>query len=937
MRKIFFISTFLILVSVFNLSAQKCQNCLRGTIIDSESKKPLEFVAISILELNQWSTSCKKGNFCFKNMKSGTYTIYASSLGYGEYRKSIKIDSTNKIVRILLDPISLSIKEVVVTAKQNLGLGSSSKIEKAALNHIQAASVKDIMQLLPGQVSMNPGMKNADAISIREIGYNKNSSLGTAIIMNGAPMSNDANLQCGSTCMGATSKGSSVVGGGVDLRQIPTDNIESVEVITGIAGVEYGDLTSGAVIIKTRAGKSPLHVKLKADPNIKSFSLGKGFKLKDNLGSVNVDLDYTSSYDDIRTRYSGFDRLTGTITYSNRFFKRCSPLRTTTKVTMFRTEDANETDPEIGKEEDYSSKDIGYRINTNGRWSLNKPWLTNIKYTFSIDQKNQKNYEKRWISNNGPTSLSTSRESGEFLATYLPSEYLSELTIKGKPINLYGQVSATIAGTYGKVINKILIGAEYRYNINKGVGRIFDENRPPFSNTRTRKFSDIPASKKYALFLEDKFTLPIGKTKLETQAGLRINNFQPDGLFDSEVGFYYEPRVNLKYTIINNDSKILRSLKLRGGYGINVKSPTLMHLYPDPSYMDKISLNYYSENADNRMVVTTTNVIQNNGNHIKASKNIKRELGLDINIEGVNVSLTGYYEKGSNGYEFINIYKAFDYRVYNQIPEGLKPEYHMNNVTVNGEALGYHMEKDMTYYKHVLNTGNITKKGLEFNIDFGQIKTLKTSVVIDGSWMQTSRKSNSNRTERPSQLYDGKKYPFVAIYPHGEKMIKERLSTNLRIISHFPKIGMIISATMQTIWDNKSQSKWDKVYITDDDGNKIYGNRVFNDENSNKYLDPIKFIDMSGNTHDFLPEHAQSPQHAALIKNVKRRSFIQENEPEIFQFNLKLSKEVSDAVDLSFFVNNIFNHRPKILSDISGSYVWKNQPIYFGAEVSFKL
>ena len=47
---------------------------------------------------------------------------------------------------------------------------------------------------------------------------------------------------------------------GVDMRQISTDNIESVEVIRGIASAEYGDITSGAVLVNTKAGRAPLQV-----------------------------------------------------------------------------------------------------------------------------------------------------------------------------------------------------------------------------------------------------------------------------------------------------------------------------------------------------------------------------------------------------------------------------------------------------------------------------------------------------------------------------------------------------------------------------------------------------------------------------------------------------------------------------------------------------
>ncbi|MFR7824841.1 MAG: TonB-dependent receptor plug domain-containing protein [Odoribacter splanchnicus] len=70
--------------------------------------------------------------------------------------------------------------------------------------------------------------------------------------------------------------GTSSPAGGVDVRAISTDNIESIEVIRGIPSVEYGDLTSGAVIINSKAGREPFRLRFKTNENIYQVSAGKG-------------------------------------------------------------------------------------------------------------------------------------------------------------------------------------------------------------------------------------------------------------------------------------------------------------------------------------------------------------------------------------------------------------------------------------------------------------------------------------------------------------------------------------------------------------------------------------------------------------------------------------------------------------------------------------
>lgn len=96
--------------------------------------------------------------------------------------------------------------------------------------------------------------------------------------MDGAPISNNSNMQMMTTSIGGAvpaTRGTSPQTG-IDLRTITTDNIESVEVITGVPSVEYGDLTGGAVIVNTKAGRQPLQIKFNTNPNVYMFSVQRG-------------------------------------------------------------------------------------------------------------------------------------------------------------------------------------------------------------------------------------------------------------------------------------------------------------------------------------------------------------------------------------------------------------------------------------------------------------------------------------------------------------------------------------------------------------------------------------------------------------------------------------------------------------------------------------
>lgn len=97
-----------------------------------------------------------------------------------------------------------------------------------------------------------------------------NKAFGVQLMVNDVVLSNNENMQSYNSANSspfALSFNASTRGGnltpaqanyGVDLREIPTENIESVEVIQGIPDAKYGDLTSGLIKVTTTAKASPL-------------------------------------------------------------------------------------------------------------------------------------------------------------------------------------------------------------------------------------------------------------------------------------------------------------------------------------------------------------------------------------------------------------------------------------------------------------------------------------------------------------------------------------------------------------------------------------------------------------------------------------------------------------------------------------------------------
>lgn len=191
---------------------------LAGTVTLHGSEEPIPYAQVSIKELNLWGFSDDKGRFEIKGIIPGNYTLEAVSLGYQKISLPIRLQRSLNNWRVQMKEENLTLDNVIVTAKAGSSMNSSSRVDKKAIEHVQATSLADVMQLLPGNIIKNPTLVEKNTITIRSINENINNARGVGIMVNGSRVSSDAGIQ------------SDVM----DFRSISTDNIESVEVLKGV-------------------------------------------------------------------------------------------------------------------------------------------------------------------------------------------------------------------------------------------------------------------------------------------------------------------------------------------------------------------------------------------------------------------------------------------------------------------------------------------------------------------------------------------------------------------------------------------------------------------------------------------------------------------------------------------------------------------------------
>lgn len=917
-----------------------------GTVVSARTSETLPMVVVSIKELNMWTTSNLQGNFSFKDIKPGAYTIQTSCLGCRNYEMKIVLARNVTNYKLRLEEESLAMDEVVVTAKAGNRLNSSSNISRTAIEHLQASSLADVVQLLPGMLTSNPDLTKVNKIAIRDVPTMTNgrafadntTALGTAIIIDGARISDNANLQSGNSGNAFTPS----VGSGVDSRQIPVNDIESVEIIRGIASAEYGDLTSGAVIVKTKVGKSPFEVSFKADPKSKQVTAGKGFDLGGKNGFFNIDLEYVYASPDNRTPAISLDRFTLGAGYSSTFNRDNSPISFNAKLRGYLLTDKRTQDPDRTSEEFFKQDNKGINLNVFGNWMLNRSWLTSLKYTLAGSYGRQYNYEKTFIQRSQEPTTSVT-ESGEFEGEFLPAEYYRIYSVEGKPVDIQAKLVANLSGKYGSVYNIAMLGLEWNTEGNLGDGKQFGEYQPA-SGVRPRSFKDIPFVSVYSLFVEDKVSIPLGrKPSLEVSAGARFTNIKTDAV-DYDVAI--DPRFNARLLLVDErwNKKGFQSLSFRAGWGIQHKMPTMAYLHPDPVYIDQISCNYSNEDVNFAVLTSFVKEVNNPDLKIPASKNF--EAGVDLKFLGVLANIAYFKEKLTDGFNFRREVNPFYYKTYDRITVATQPQFVDGQVIYDGQALGYAIDSSFASYSRPSNGVTIDKWGLEYSFNFGTIQTLRTSVIADGAYFHMKRLENELQDYYQNTKVSGKYYPYAGIYAgNGSSVangsISQRLNTTIRFVTHIPSLRFVVSLTAQCVWIDKTRDICEYegrnlVYMKDEAGNIIEG-EPRNDVTNNKYVNPVAYYDVQGNRHEFTKADALRPEFQKMILASNISSFLEDSLDPYFMCNLRLTKEIGKTTTFSFYANNFTNSRPRRYFRSMNMYQKMNPAIYFGAELKFRF
>lgn len=908
----------------------------------SDGKIPLQAATVAIPDYAVGTVTDKDGLFVLTNIPSGKVKMTVRYLGMVTIEETIDVNKDLDLSYVM-QPENFKLVTVTVVAENtNAQQSTASKVSRNAIDHIQATSLQDIMSLLPGGISSNPGLNYNKQITIRNIYTDNNNNeaaltnstvsnlnaFGTAIISDGAPISNNANMQTmhPSVIGGTTSlSGGSEPSGGVDTRMLSTDNIESVEVIRGIPSVRYGDILSGAVIVNSKASAMPLQVRAKVNPRVYEVSASSGYNLGKRKGALNVSGDYTLNTNDITESYKTYQRGNLKFIYTNRWFDKWT---SNTSLNLFYGADRTKKNPDdLVYQRQRKGDNAGVTFNTNGIILLRKPWITNVRYVLSSSYTYKKSYYSEAYSaanyvysqtttdgtilsnkpgvdvwdSNGNKITNFSPDQSFLYAREIPSAYIGSYNIEGKEVNVFSSLMGNLYKRIGNTNHAITLGGEFKTDGNEGKGKTFEPDSPPYRNLsaanasfRPRSYKDIPYVNQVGFFVEESFRYNLENRELRITGGLRYDNF-------SVVKDVFSPRVNASFDIIPN------KLKIRGGYGVLAKAPSVLFLYPEKAYFEYVNINELSSTtvADaDKLLITTTRVFDTQNKKLKIAKTKKAEIGFDLNLANkVKLYVTAFNERLQDGYTMdlsSESFKPLTYNEYSRVGNDIV-------LTASSPVLA-------KYYTPTNDLQNRVN-GVEFDAEVTRINAIRTSFSASGLWARNESYSSNYVYYDGRSGTSGSSRTHIGLY-ESEKNNGQRFSTTLRATHNIPEIGFVITLTWQGIWNEK---QWYDI------GNVTY---------------PVKYISKyDGLVYDFDPSKASEPEFAAIVDNPYSESqYIKEKYPVSHTFNIHVTKELGDYMRISFFANNLFRNYPTVRSSrYQNTTLQRKQPIFFGLELSLKL
>lgn len=850
-----------------------------GSVVD-EAGSPLSYASVAVEQPPTGTWTANDGSFTLK-LPAGKHILAVGYVGYRTVKREVEVRRDIDTLVIVLQAESLRMKDVVVTATQTDSKeGTSSyRINDQAIKQIQAMNLQDVLSLLPGKKLGTSNYNSVQQADIRSAISSNYNNIGTSVIVNGMAMSNDANMQVSNPALGQTDSYASA-GKGIDLRSISATGIESVEVVTGVASAKYGNLASGAIIVKNKVGSLPFSVSGNVSSTSYQGSVSKGFNLGEKGGILNTDFSYTYSKDSPVQRKNYYQNVNFGVRWMKKLSKKLE-WNNTIALQSFMGFNGQRHEPEEKGTNIMKVNNQNVSLNIYGSMSLGKAGDLDYSINGSIDNQ----YSRYKTVASGPLPLIEALKTGTYITNYSAMAFYQEQIMKGLPVSTAADISLTKNVMAGNWSFSFMTGAQGSIDKNFGKGRTVAGGAVQTSGgigSRATNFHDVPASKTWSAYHESSIKNQADWAETKLKLGVRYD--------------YMLERYHLVSPRLSGAMKFFDRLTARLAWGLAYKAPSMMQIYPDPAYYDFTNLSYYATDPAERLAIVTTYVYQPKNNHLKPSHTNTVEGGLDWESNWLNVRLTGYHKRLEGGIALspeLLLLERVNYTATRR--PGQQPE-----VTPDGTT-------DILVREKYVMKNAITEvtDGVELTLIPARIESTHTEFNFQASYMRT-RQINSGYYMELSKYVVGSDKARYGVYDHTEYVTRFS-SGRLTITQQIPSLRLIFTVNAELNFVNYMEPEVGSLY-------------------------PRAYYDAAGNYHELTEEQRTSPEFDDL--KLKASTYeILDKKPFYPDFHLQIRKETRSGHSFSLYVNNFLWYNPTYVYNNKRSTL--NETISFGFGMSF--
>ena len=868
------------------------------------------------------------GRFHVTGVPAGPHVLLVRRIGYAPARIAITLPAGGLVtVNVTLARNWLNMPEIVVTAdatgRARGELGTATVIERDAIEHQPATSLQGILELAPGVPLQPPGLATVQQIPLRSVPTSTPASLvaggpsaaelaafGTLIVLDGVPLSNNANLQTTGPRGELGSFLPTGGTGGVDLRRIPASTIERVEVIRGVPSARYGDFTQGVIVVDTRAASVEPATGGRVDPRTIEGNAIYG-------SAVGVAQWLTTSLDVARTQLQpgltadAATRVAARVAHGLRIGRsdgpvESAPLALDTRLDLVSLIADNPERPAVFPGRASFGRDLGLRLSERLRVALRGGNSATATLSVSYTQQRSRVQALRL---RGALPFTDRVTEGTSVGRFVEGQYLSQLRIEGDAWFLYGRLEGDFHAHVLGVDHRFVTGGELRREWNAGAGLMFDIERPPqvtFNGVqgfdRPRRFDVIPPVATSTLYADDRLLLSVLGMTLDAQVGLRLDLLHSGTHWFSDVRHaVLQPRVNLQLSPWS-------WIRLRGGFGRTAKTPAVGSLYPARQYYDVVNVNWFANDPAERLAVLTTFIRDPTNFGLGFAVARKQEAGLEIGTgsRGLALSVLVFNDRtsGAVGFRSVPGFLVRDLHDFADSTSGTGRPPPLIEPSTRADTVPILLGRP----DNVLTLGS---RGLEATLAIPEIRLLRVRLHVQAAWVRTEFRDGGLDFGRAFSDFQINGSQPRAPYWEGINRTSARALITYRPVYHRPDLGFVVTAVVQHIAKE----------VTED----IAG------------VDPLSFAGYITRTGELVPvprAERGNPEFADLQVARSGVTTARQSTPADWFLSLQVSKSLPFGGRLGFYAFNLLDRQGRITGALSARVFPRLQ---FGLEVMMPL